>query len=125
MRSLPLLAALWVSGCDLFACGDTLLGRYPSPDQKLEAVVWRRNCGATTPYSVVVEIDRVRSRPALKINRDVIVLGQAGESLGGRVVWTDDRSVEVRTFLPLRDDAPRDMQVRVRRRSLNVRIMQT
>ena len=126
MRTVALaLSAAVVCGCDVFPCGDTLLARYPSPDGKVEAVVWQRDCGATTSYSVIVEIDRVRRRPELKIGRDVIVLGAVGTSLGGRVVWTSDRSAEVRTVLPLREPTPRATDVRIKGRDISVRIVQT
>jgi hypothetical protein len=40
----------------LFACGNEVVERLPSPDGMREAVVFTRNCGATTDYSTQVSI---------------------------------------------------------------------
>lgn len=40
----------------LFACANEVVERLPSPDGTWEAVVFTRNCGATTDYSTQVSI---------------------------------------------------------------------
>jgi hypothetical protein len=40
----------------LFACRDTVTGEYPAPDGRYKAVVFRRDCGATTDSSTYVSI---------------------------------------------------------------------
>ena len=38
-------------------CGNTLLAETPSPEGNLRAVVFERNCGATTSFSTQVSVD--------------------------------------------------------------------
>jgi hypothetical protein len=42
------------AGCDL--CGNEEAFRVPSPDGKIEAVVFERDCGATTDFSTQISI---------------------------------------------------------------------
>jgi TonB family protein len=37
-------------------CGNEILSRMPSPDGKLDAVVFKRSCGATTPFYTEISI---------------------------------------------------------------------
>lgn len=48
------LAFLASTGCNL--CGNEELSRIPSPDGKLHAVVFLRDCGATTGFSTQVSL---------------------------------------------------------------------
>jgi hypothetical protein len=42
-------------------CGNSPIAEYPSPDGRLKAVVFERNCGATTGFSTQVSILRPNS----------------------------------------------------------------
>jgi hypothetical protein len=42
------------AGCDL--CGNQEISRLPSPDGKLEAVIFGRDCGATTDFTTQISI---------------------------------------------------------------------
>ena len=46
-------------GCDRFfddLCGNTVLKSLGSPDRKLKAVVFQRDCGATTGFSIQISV---------------------------------------------------------------------
>jgi hypothetical protein len=48
------MTALSISGCS--PCENTLLAEYPSPSGKVKVVVFGRECGATTGFSVQASI---------------------------------------------------------------------
>jgi hypothetical protein len=48
------LAAL--AGCNLSSCGNEVSQSIPSPSGALKAVVFNRNCGATTGFNIQVSI---------------------------------------------------------------------
>ncbi|MCW3846421.1 hypothetical protein OF829_04160 [Sphingomonas sp. LB-2] len=57
MRSaLLLLAALPLAACTGDDCADTVAARALSPDGKREAVLFDRNCGATTGFSTQISV---------------------------------------------------------------------
>ncbi|WP_345552489.1 hypothetical protein [Microbulbifer aestuariivivens] len=47
---------LLLNGCDSSKCGSEIVSRELSPDKRVEAVVSKVNCGATTDYSFKVYI---------------------------------------------------------------------
>lgn len=55
---ITLAVAIGSSGClDISdTCGNDIFGEYPSPNGKLKAVVFERDCGATTPFSTQVSL---------------------------------------------------------------------
>lgn len=56
------LILLCIGGLYIFAqslsdlCGNVVLAEYPSPNKKLKAVIFQRDCGATTGFSTQVSI---------------------------------------------------------------------
>src|SRR5579871_3272982 len=52
------LVALVAVGNALFPdlCGNDVIARYPSPDGRLELIVFERDCGATTRFSTQASI---------------------------------------------------------------------
>jgi hypothetical protein len=42
------------AGCNL--CGNEEISRFPSPDGQIEAVIFERDCGATTDFSTQISI---------------------------------------------------------------------
>src|SRR5580700_7332928 len=58
-RLSPIFALLVLAemGCSSF-CGDTLVSAHPSPDRRFIAVVFYRDCGATTPFTTEVSVVR-------------------------------------------------------------------
>lgn len=60
---LLLVLSLAVAGCD-DACTDEVVTRLASPDGKREAVMFQRDCGATSGYSTQISIVEVGQAPA-------------------------------------------------------------
>jgi hypothetical protein len=46
-----------LTGCSSF-CGNSLVSVHPSPDGSFVAVVFYRNCGATTPFTTEISVVR-------------------------------------------------------------------
>jgi hypothetical protein len=97
-------------------CANQPLSRTPSPDGKLEAVVFQRNCGATTDFSTQVSV--VPARQAVPNDAGNVWSGdsdhgQAPSAPGGgpeiHVTWRDSRHLRlaydprVRVFRSTRD----------------------
>ncbi len=60
-RLVPLCLLVLCMGCgDL--CGNDLFKELPSPSQSLKAVVFRRNCGATTSFVTHVSIEGINGK---------------------------------------------------------------
>ena len=57
-------------------CGNTVVARVPSPDARLEAVVFQRDCGATTGFSTQLSI--VRAGQALPAEGGNLLVAQGG-----------------------------------------------
>src|SRR5689334_1844736 len=54
---MTMVATLLTSACGSFGmCGNREVERVPSPDGTLEAVLFQRDCGATTDFSTQVSI---------------------------------------------------------------------
>ena len=60
---LPLVLSLALGACD-DACTDEVITRLASPDGKREAVMFQRDCGATSGYSTQISIVEVGQAPA-------------------------------------------------------------
>jgi hypothetical protein len=61
--SLLLVLSLAVAACD-DACSNEVITRLASPDGKREAVMFQRDCGATSGYSTQISILDVGQAPA-------------------------------------------------------------
>ena len=93
--------ALACAACDA-GCANTVLGDVASPDGRRHAVVFERDCGATTGFSTQVSV-LPRGREA-RGGGNVFVAdddrGAAPSGPGGgpavRVRWLDRRTLEVR-----------------------------
>jgi hypothetical protein len=57
---------LLVAGCGDDMCADTVIKTALSPDGRRKAVLFERNCGATTGFSTQVGIYRANRTPASK-----------------------------------------------------------
>src|SRR5688572_31763376 len=107
---LPFLFLL--QGCGL--CSNDEVGRFASPDSKLEAVVFQRDCGATTGFSTQVSIV-LKGSPLPDQGGNVFVAdadhGRApSASWGGppvNVAWSSRRTLKLgldrKSQLPLAD----------------------
>jgi len=51
-----------ISGCESSMCGNQVLQEIPSPDKKLKAVVFQRDCGATTGFSTQLSIIKANEK---------------------------------------------------------------
>ena len=100
MRVLAICAGLaLLTGCaDGDMCGNRLVSRLPSPDGMLEAVVYERDCGATTALSTHVSIVQPGVFP---VGAGNVFVASGGEShaewrdLEATAVWTGTASLEV------------------------------
>ncbi len=99
------------SGCTNELCRNTIVRRLTSPDGALEAVLFERNCGATTDFSTQVSV--IRTGDELPDSRGNLFVadrdpGKAPAARWGgpttEVEWEDGRrlvvrySVEARVF---------------------------
>ena len=80
-------------------CGNTVVARVPSPDGRLDAVVFQRDCGATTGFSTHVSI--VRAGHALPEEGGNLVVAEGGPTGPGggpvlRAAWAGARQLRVR-----------------------------
>ena len=55
-QALPLFIALALAGCSDVGCENKVSARVPSPNGQVEAVVFSRDCGATTGFSTQLSI---------------------------------------------------------------------
>ena len=91
-RAAAIFIALLVAGCSDI-CGNELLTQHESPSGDLSVVVFQRDCGATTGYTVQGSIlgsdEELKNEPG---NLFVI-----GENAVGRpsVDWIDDRKLKL------------------------------
>ena len=89
-------------------CSSTLLAEAPSPDGRLVAVVYLRNCGATTSYSTGIRL--LGANEALGDRRGNVVHGCSGlRQLGA--AWEDEATLLV-TYDGL-EDCIRDGRARL------------
>jgi hypothetical protein len=99
--SVLLLFSLTALSCDS-GCANEVLEIVKSPDGKLQAVIFRRDCGATTDYSTQVSILSANAELPNK-SGNVFVAdtdhGNAPEQEGGgpkiKVEWLDNKSLQV------------------------------
>src|SRR2546425_106213 len=83
-------------------CGNRVLSLVPSPDDHLQAVVFERDCGATSDFSTQVALLR-RGAPLPNEGGNVLVVdtdhGQAPSGPGGGPVvtvrWVSGDSLEI------------------------------
>lgn len=105
-KPVPFAVAVFViGGCSggfSGGCENTILSEARSPNGRLNAVLFERNCGATTGHSTQVSVLRSGVRPDVSGNAFVADTnhGAADGSVGGgpwvEAVWTDDESLIVR-----------------------------
>ncbi|MEZ5312883.1 MAG: hypothetical protein R2862_04110 [Thermoanaerobaculia bacterium] len=77
-----LLVALSFTGCQsqaLFDCADTIKKELVSPDGRYVALVFDRDCGATTKVSTQIVIREAAKRVDLKEASPVLVVKEASE----------------------------------------------
>ena len=84
-------------------CANTVLQTRQSPDGALKAVVFRRECGATTGPSTQVSILPVESPPVPKGVGNTFISDQAGQVVPEVIVgWSGPRTLHVRYAVQLR-----------------------
>jgi hypothetical protein len=90
---------------DEHACGNQILGTYPSPGGSKKAVLFVRDCGATTAWSVEASImapaEELQNTDKGNIFAADSDHGAAAEynRIGGpavKVAWTDSNELEIR-----------------------------
>ncbi len=99
---LSLTLMVFVSGCDSM-CANEVLQEIPSPDNKLKAVIFKRDCGATTGFSTQITI--IKTDEKLQNKRgDVFSVDTDHDKVpsgpgGGpkiEVVWKGPRQLQVK-----------------------------
>ena len=95
--------AFIVSGAFSDVCGNRVLSVVPSPDDQLQAVIFERDCGATTDFSTQVTLLRRGAPPPSEVGNMLIVDADHGRAPtrpgGGPVVtvrWVRPDSLEIR-----------------------------
>jgi len=79
-------------------CGEELMIEKPSPDGRYVASLWRRNCGATTPYVAHINLRLAVSRFRQGFFDGVIADGEVyrtSQYSGERFCWSGLRNLEV------------------------------
>ena len=97
----PVFACVGSSGQQ---CANTVIARIPSPDARYDAIVFERDCGATTGFSTQVSILLSRDSLPSDSGGNVFVAdtddGKAPAGPGGgpsvNVRWTSPDSLEIR-----------------------------
>jgi hypothetical protein len=92
------LAALFVVPCLIVGCGipaaiicdDDTKAVVESPDRKYVAILYERNCGATTDYATTVDL---RSR-LWRFNSEPIFVAKSRHTV--TVQWTKGRELQIR-----------------------------
>jgi len=98
---LSLTLTVYISGCDSM-CANDVLQEIPSPDNKLKAVVFQRDCGATTGFSTQMAIikadEKLQNQRANVFSADTDH-GKAPSGPGGgpkiEIVWKGPRQLQV------------------------------
>ncbi|HEX6039189.1 hypothetical protein [Longimicrobium sp.] len=93
---------LMLGGCNLLDCGDEVTQRESRPDARGAAVVYVRNCGATTDYSTQVALIRHVDAPPRDGEVLFVVDGDHGAAPAGpgggpvvRIRWIDVNHLEI------------------------------
>lgn len=81
--------ALGLASCSGSQCQNEALDRVASPDGKLSAVVFSRNCGATTGDNIQVSVAQGNDDPTGKGNG--LIVDQSTYSAADRPVWRGNR----------------------------------
>jgi hypothetical protein len=91
-----------LDACFGSACGNTVLQDLPSPDNRRHAVVFTRDCGASTDFSTQVSV-LTRARDATEAGNVFIADTDHGRIPAGRgggpevvAEWLDARTVRIR-----------------------------
>ena len=83
-------------------CGNEVVDEIKSPDKKLKAVIFIRDCGATTGYSTQLSILGLEDRLDNETGNTFILSDKFGEGLsfdnGGakvKALWTSENSLTI------------------------------
>jgi hypothetical protein len=80
-------------------CGNTVLRTVPSPDGRLKAVVFERDCGATTGFSTQVSVLGSNDKLPNEAGNLFVAAGNPSGPGGGpwvKIAWSRDRELLVR-----------------------------
>lgn len=98
--ALAALVPVLLGGCGL--CGNEVVQRVPSPDGRLAAIVFTRDCGATTSYNTQVAIrrgggERLPRRDVVFVADDDHGAAPSAPRRGPdvRLRWVDVRRLEI------------------------------
>ena len=97
-QGLVAFAALLASGCS-DVCGNKIISETVSPGSDRKAVVFERDCGATTAFSTQISIIDARDGLSGSGNTFVIDRGQLIDGWNGpwaSVTWVGPRTLEIR-----------------------------
>jgi hypothetical protein len=96
------VAVSGAAGCSDAGCGNQIISKVVSPDGKLAAVIFERDCGATTDFSTQVSIIEAASSLSNNGGNVFVADSNHGEapqaSIGGPLItvhWKDARTLQV------------------------------
>lgn len=119
------LLLVGVSGCDMLSmCGDRLMSEVPSPDGKVVARVWERDCGATVPQTpTFVDVRSSFVRTPQGASDSTTVLIHLGPARTTKLRWLDDHSLEIDAKAFGDEVRKRELTKRVGFRTINTEIV--
>jgi hypothetical protein len=86
------LSSCYTSESGIFGeCEDEIQARNNSPDQRLEAIAFHRDCGATTLISTIVTLNRVNRNEGLEQDRIFVLEGEDEISLK----WINSKKLKI------------------------------
>jgi hypothetical protein len=84
-------------------CANQIIQKIPSPDKKLKAVVFQRDCGATTGFSTQVSVIKANDKPSNAagnvFSADTYHGKVSSGLIGGptvEVVWQDPLQLQIK-----------------------------
>ena len=86
---IPFVLSIVLSGCDL--CANEVSQTVVSPSGKLKAVVFNRNCGATTGFNTQVSIQSA-SEPLPDEGGNILILGG---TVPLKIEWRSDSTLHL------------------------------
>lgn len=79
----------------LFHCNDELKSTLTSPDRKLSAAIFKRNCGATTGYTTHVSLIKALEESEMEISKASNTIAIVDNSNNIDIKWRSNNELHV------------------------------
>lgn len=89
------LFVFWVASMFSGMCGNYIHSQTASPDKKYEAVIFQRDCGATTGFSTQVSIIKLGSELDNEPGNIFSISGHP-EKVAPELVWIDEKTLHIK-----------------------------